>query len=98
MALPGLEVARVQRWCAARVPERARHQIRVECHLAPRQLTIIGRRAPWREDFGPEWTSIPIARLRYSAADKPGACIGATATSASTSTTRWLPHAMSKTS
>src|SRR6185369_2439377 len=36
----------------------------------PRHLTIVERRAPWREDFGPEWTAFPIARLRYTAADK----------------------------
>ena len=87
MALPELDVARVQRWCAARVPEHARHQVRVECQVAPRHLTIVERRAPWREDFGPEWTSLP---------DRPPALhrrrqvldprTGATATSASTST------------
>ncbi|AXH98062.1 DUF3024 domain-containing protein [Ornithinimicrobium avium] len=33
-------------------------------------MTIVERRAPWREDFGPEWTSLPIARLRYTAKDK----------------------------
>ncbi|HTP14756.1 MAG TPA: DUF3024 domain-containing protein [Streptosporangiaceae bacterium] len=70
MPLPELDVARVQRWCAARIPGHARHQVRVECELAPRHLTIIERRAPWREDFGPEWTTLPIARLRYTAADK----------------------------
>ena len=70
MALPELDVARVQRWCAARVPERARHQVRVECEVAPRHLTIVERRAPWREDFGPEWSTFPIACLRYTAADK----------------------------
>jgi len=70
MALPELDVARVQRWCAARVPEHARHQVHVECEIAPRHLTIVQRRAPWREDFGPEWTSFPIARLRYTAATK----------------------------
>jgi Protein of unknown function (DUF3024) len=70
MPLPELDVARVQRWCAARVPEHARHQVRIECELAPRHLTIVERRAPWREDFGPEWTSFPIARLRYTAASK----------------------------
>ena len=53
-----------------RVPEHARHQVRVECEVAPRHLTIVERRAPWREDFGPEWTTFPIARLRYTAADK----------------------------
>ena len=41
-----------------------------ECEAAPRHLTIVERRAPWREDFGPEWTAFPIARLRYTAADK----------------------------
>jgi hypothetical protein len=56
MALPELDVARVQRWCAARVPEHARHQVRIECQPAPRHFTVVERRAPWREDFGPEWT------------------------------------------
>ncbi len=68
MALPELDVARVQRWCAARVPEHARHQVRVECEIAPRHLTIVERRLPSRPDIGPEWTSFPIARLRYTAA------------------------------
>ncbi len=70
MPLPELDIARVQRWCAARVPEHARHQVRVECELAPRHLTIVERRAPWREDSGPGWTSFPIARLRYTADGK----------------------------
>ncbi len=69
MALPDLDVARVQRWCAARVPEHARHEVRLECQVAPRHLTIVERRTPWREDLGPEWTSSPIARLRYTTAD-----------------------------
>jgi Protein of unknown function (DUF3024) len=70
MALPELDITRVQRWCAARVPEHASHQVRVECQISPRHLTIVERRAPWREDFGPEWTSFPIARLRYTTAEK----------------------------
>lgn len=70
MALPELDVARVRRWCAARVPERARHQVRVECQVGALHLTIVERRAPWSEDFGPDWTSLPIARLRYSAAER----------------------------
>ena len=70
MPLPDLDVARVQRWCAARVPDHARHQVRVECEIAPRHLTVVERRAPWREDYGPEWTSLPIARLRWNATTK----------------------------
>jgi hypothetical protein len=54
MALPELDVARVRRWCAARVPEHARGQVSVECQLGPRHVTIVERRAPWREDIGPE--------------------------------------------
>ena len=45
LVLLDLDVARVQRWCAARVPEHARHQVRVECAIAPRHLTLIERRA-----------------------------------------------------
>jgi hypothetical protein len=66
MALPELDVARVQRWRAARVPsEHTRNQVRVECEVAPRHLSIVERREPWREDFGPAWTSFPVERLRY---------------------------------
>jgi len=70
MVLPNPDVTRAQQWCAARVPEHARHQVRVECELAVRHLTIVERRAPWHEEFGPEWTSLPIARLRYTTATK----------------------------
>ena len=70
MVLPDLDVARVQRWCAARVPEHARDQVRVECDVAARYLTIVERRVPWSEESGPEWTSLPIARLRYTTATK----------------------------
>lgn len=68
--LPELDVRRVRRWAEQRVPERALHQVRVEVEVADRDLTIVERRAPWREDFGPEWTTMPIARLRYTAARK----------------------------
>lgn len=54
MAVPELEAARVHRWCDQRVPERAQHQVRLECHVGDRHLTIVERRAPWREDFGRE--------------------------------------------
>ncbi|MGI9000856.1 MAG: DUF3024 domain-containing protein [Pseudonocardia sp.] len=68
--LPDLDVARVQRWCAQRVPERARHQVRVECDLAPQHLTIVECRAPWQGGDGTDWTRFPIARLRYTQASK----------------------------
>ena len=64
--LPDLDVLRVQRWCAARVPERARHQVRVECEVASGHVTIVERWAPWRDEAGRDWTGNPIARLRYA--------------------------------
>ena len=66
--LPELDVARVQRWCRARVPEAVRDQVRVEVDVADRHLTIVECRPPWSADMGPEWTRFPIARLRYTKA------------------------------
>ena len=48
------------------VPEHARGEIRVECEVAPRHLTICECRPPWREDPGPDWTRFPVARLHYT--------------------------------
>lgn len=64
---PELQVKAVQRFCEQRVPDRARHQVRVEHHVEGNTVTIVERRAPWRPDIGPEWTSVPIAQLRYTA-------------------------------
>ncbi len=64
--LPELDVARVVKYCAGRVPEQYRHEIQVECDIAPRHVTICECRPPWREDFGAEWTRFPIARLYYT--------------------------------
>jgi DUF3024 family protein len=64
--LPETDVARVQRWCRARVPEHVRDEVRVEADVAERHLTIVECCPPWRADFGSEWTRFPIARLRYT--------------------------------
>ena len=66
--LPDVDVARVQRWCASQVPEHLRSEIRVECDVAPRHLTICECRPPWCEDLGSDWTRFPIARLHYTKA------------------------------
>jgi hypothetical protein len=68
--LPEMDVARVQRWCRARVPERVRDQVRVEADLAERHVTIVECRPPWRADAGPEWIRFPVARLRYTKATR----------------------------
>lgn len=68
--LPELDIARVRRWCQQRVPEHARSQVKVECDVTPRHLTIVECRPPWRQDISAEWTRFPIARLRYTKATR----------------------------
>jgi CYTH domain-containing protein len=68
--LPELDIARGRRWCEERVPVQVRDQVRVECEVAPRYLTIVERRPPLRDGTGQEWTRFPIARLRYTQASR----------------------------
>lgn len=66
MPLPEFDVAKVERYCRQRVPAEALHQVRLEVDVTAAAVTIVERRAPWRPEDGPEWTSFPIARIRYS--------------------------------
>jgi hypothetical protein len=68
--LPELDTARVRAWCQQRVPERLRDQLRVECELDARNVTIYEARPPWHSDLGPNWTRSPVAQLRYTAASR----------------------------
>ncbi|QGH70588.1 DUF3024 domain-containing protein [Pseudactinotalea sp. HY158] len=63
MAIPETDLARINRWSQARVPERARHQVQLVAEATNRHVTIIETRAPW--DGEGDWTSLPIARLHY---------------------------------
>ena len=65
-----LDLARIHRWCAARVPEAARSQVRLECEVGERDVTIVERRAPWQGAAGADWSSLPVARLRYATTAK----------------------------
>jgi Protein of unknown function (DUF3024) len=62
--LPETDVARVQRWCRARVPVQLRDQVGVEAEVAERHVTIIECRPPW--DGRGDWTRFPVARLRWT--------------------------------
>jgi hypothetical protein len=69
--LPDVDVRRVKRWCDERVPEHVRHEIRVECDVDDRHLTIVEVRRPFDPQYGgSEWTRFPVARLRYTKARK----------------------------
>ena len=66
MPLPEHDVELLRDYCQAKVPDHALHQVRMELELTPGAATIVEVRAPWREDFGPDWTRSPVARLRYT--------------------------------
>jgi hypothetical protein len=62
---PETDVARVQQWCRDRVPDAARHEVRIECEVSDRDLTIVECRSPWAPEVGSDWTRSPVARMRY---------------------------------
>ena len=66
--VPDVDLARARRWCAADVPERVRHEVRVECHVRGRTITLCETRVPW--DGVGDWTHLPFAQLRYRVAAK----------------------------
>jgi len=62
-ALPELDVEKLRRFCERRVPEQARGQVRLEVSVKGKRVSIHERRVPFL-GVG-EWTSMPIAQLRY---------------------------------
>lgn len=62
------DVARIRAMCEARVPPEACDEVRVELEPERQAINIVERRPPWRNDLGPEWSRLPVARLRYVAA------------------------------
>lgn len=72
MTIPDLvrlaAIREVERFCERRVPAIARDQVRLEFLVRGNSITIVERRAPWRPEYGPEWSSLEIAQLRYDPA------------------------------
>ena len=66
MPLPEHDVERLRDYCQSKVSDHALDQVRIELELSLSAATGVEVRAPWREDCGPEWTRLPIARLRYT--------------------------------
>jgi hypothetical protein len=65
--IPESDLAKIRRYCAARVPGRVAHLYRLEIEVRGRAVTILECRPPWSPDIGPEWTRLPVARLRFVA-------------------------------
>ncbi|MGZ4219425.1 MAG: DUF3024 domain-containing protein [Solirubrobacteraceae bacterium] len=61
---PPTDVAAIRSYCDQRVPPHALDQLRVDAIVDGNTVTLVERRPPWRPDFGPDWTTGPVARLR----------------------------------
>ena len=71
-AVPELHLRQIVRYCEQLVPERARDRVQVSFRIRGRSVTIVERRPPWRADFGPEWSSRPVAQLRWTPSPDAG--------------------------
>lgn len=67
MSIPPEDVAAVRAWCDARVPTSWRHELRIDCVVGDRDLTIVERRAPLPLPGATNWASAAVAMLRCSA-------------------------------
>ena len=69
MALPETvrvsALSRLNAYCERRAPESVRDEVEVEARLRGDKITIVERRAPWRPDFGPEWTESKVAQIEF---------------------------------
>ena len=69
VAVPEIAVAAVRRYCESKIPAQHRDEIRVECDVRGKNLTIFECRPPWTPELGTDWTRQPVAQLRYEPAD-----------------------------
>ena len=60
----------VATYCATQVPSEHADAIRVEYTVRGNTITIHERRPPWREDIGPEWTSMRICSMEWDPATR----------------------------
>jgi hypothetical protein len=68
-AVPDTALAAIRRYCSNRVPPQHRDEIRVECDVRGKNVTIYECRPPWHPDLGPAWSRLPVAQLRYDPDD-----------------------------
>lgn len=65
LAISELDLARVAKYCDARVPAHARDEVRIEYKVRGKSVTIFDCRPPWHGSVGPEWSRLPVAQLRF---------------------------------
>lgn len=55
----------VANYCERKVPLEARDQIVVTYEVIGSAVTIFENRPPWKEKYGPDWTKMKVAQLRW---------------------------------
>ena len=63
-------IAAVERFCENRVPGEYRGEVRVDFVVRGDAVTIRELRAPWREEYGPEWSVGALAQMRFDPATR----------------------------
>jgi Protein of unknown function (DUF3024) len=90
MAMPAavrdVTVLHISLFCENRIPLDARDEVRLEYAVEGDSITIIERRPPWSKLFGPDWTRMTIAQLRYDERT------GTWSLYAADSDDRWFPY------
>ena len=66
--MPDTALAAVRRYCDNKIPARHRDELRVECSVRGKTITIYECRPPWPQISDPDWTRQPVAQLRYDSA------------------------------
>lgn len=58
-------IGAVERFCENFVPVAHRNELRADFVVRGDAVTIRERRAPWHEEYGPEWSVSPVAQMRF---------------------------------
>lgn len=59
-------LAQVERFCSNHSPAHVLDELRIDHVVRGNTITIRECRAPWKPEYGPDWTTRPCAQLRYS--------------------------------
>jgi hypothetical protein len=68
-AVPELDLARINRYCADKIPAQHLDKLRIEATVRGKSVTISECRAPWQPEMSDEWTRHGVAQLRYDPVD-----------------------------
>jgi DUF3024 family protein len=61
MTPPALALRKLDAFCQ----RRGREEVRIEARTRGDKITIIEQRAPWRPEYGPEWTESKVAQIAF---------------------------------